>query len=80
MAAYDLTITILYIHSILYNLNTPQIAVSVIGKDNDKCTTMANAGKPTFCNQHIHIKYFSLCEWVEGDLLVLEQVLTAQNT
>ncbi len=80
MAAYDLAKMILYIRSIIYDLNIPQAAASVIGEDNDGCTAMANAGKPTPRTRHIDIKYFGLCEWVEGDLLVLERVSTAQNS
>ncbi len=80
MAAYDLAKMILYIRSIMYDLNIPQVAASVIGEDNDGCTAMANAGKSTSRTRHIDIKYFVLCKWIEGNLLVLERVPTAQNT
>ncbi len=80
MAAYNLAKMILYICSIMYDLNIPQAATSVIGEGNDGCMDMANAGKPTSRTRQVDIKYFGLCEWVEGNLLVLEHVPTAQNT
>ena len=41
---------------------------------------MGNAQKPTNCTQHIDIKYFELCEWIECDLIHLKWVDTAINT
>jgi hypothetical protein len=79
MAAYDLAKMILYIRSILYDLDIPQAAASVIGEDNDGCTAMANAGKPTTRTRHMDIKYFALSEWTEQDLIILERVSSAQN-
>lgn len=40
---------------------------------------MANAGKPTTWTCHINIKYYSLQEWVERDLIVLTRIDTALN-
>jgi hypothetical protein len=40
---------------------------------------MANAQKPTQRTQHMDIKYFALCNWVEQDLLILDQIDTKIN-
>jgi hypothetical protein len=40
---------------------------------------MGNAQKPTPCTQHMDIKTFSLCEWVDRDLMHIEQIDTSIN-
>ena len=40
---------------------------------------MANAQQPTKGTRHMDLKYFSLQEWVERDLLVLRRINTADN-
>ena len=40
---------------------------------------MGNAQKPTPRTRHIDIKYFSLCEWIERDLMLLERIDTSIN-
>jgi hypothetical protein len=40
---------------------------------------MGNAQKPTPRTRHIDIKYFSLCEWVEWDLMHLDRIDTSIN-
>ncbi len=40
---------------------------------------MANTQKPTPRTRHIDIKYFSLCNWVERDLMLLERIDTKIN-
>ncbi len=61
MAVYDTGKMILFVRSILWDLN-----------NNDGCTARGNAQKPTSWTHHIDIKYFSLCEWVECDLILLD--------
>ncbi len=79
MAAYDLAKMLLYVRSILYDLQITQEAASVIYEDNDGCTAMANAGKPTTRTRHMDIKHFALSEWTEQDLIMLGRVSSAQN-
>jgi hypothetical protein len=43
-------------------------------KDNDSCTAMGNAQKPTSRTQHIGIKFFSLCDWAKRDLMHLHRI------
>ena len=79
MAACDAGKMLLYVRSILWDLDIPQHAASLLYEDNDGCTAMANAGKPTPRTRHIDIKYHSLCEWVDRDLILLERICTSQN-
>ena len=57
----------------------PQQAASILYEDNDGCTAMANAQKPTSRTRHMDIRYFALCDWVEMDLLILERIDTSVN-
>jgi hypothetical protein len=79
MAAYDTGKMILFVRSILWDLGIPQEAATVLYKDNDACTAMGNAQKPTPWTRHIDIKYFSICEWIERDLMILECIDTTIN-
>ena len=47
MAATDVGRMCLYVRSILWDLDIPQEAATVAYEDNDGCTAMANAQKPT---------------------------------
>jgi hypothetical protein len=79
MAAYDTGNMILFVRSILWDLGIPQEAATILYEDNDACTDMANAQKPTPQTCHIDIKYFLLCEWVECNLMLLERIDTKLN-
>ena len=79
MAACDLGRMSLFVRSILWDLDIPQEAVTIAYKDNDGCTAMGNAQKPTARTRHIDIKYFALCELVERDLMRLEWIDTSIN-
>ncbi len=80
MAAWDTAKMILFIRSVLWDLCIPQEAATMRYKDNNGCTAMGNAQKPTSCTQHIDIKYFLLCKWVECDLVLLDRIDTSINT
>ena len=79
MAACDVGRMSLFVRSILWDLDIPQEAATIAYEDNDGCTAMANAQKPTTRTRHIDIKYFVLCEWVECDLIHLERIDTSIN-
>jgi hypothetical protein len=79
MAAYDAGKMILFVRSILWDLGIPQEAATLLYEDNDACTAMVNAQKPSPRTRHIDIKYFSLCGWVNRDLILLEQIDTKNN-
>jgi hypothetical protein len=79
MAAVDVDQMCLFVWSILWDLDIPQEAATVAYKDNDGCTAMGNAPKPTPRTRHIDIKYFALCNWVKRDLILLESINTSIN-
>jgi len=79
MAAYDTGKMILFVRSVLWDLDIPQEAATVLYEDNDACTAMGNAQKPTPRTRHMDIKYFSICEWVDRDLMHLERIDTSIN-
>ncbi len=79
MAACNTGKMILYIWSILRDLDIPQEAATLLYEDNNGCTAMGNAQKPTSRTRHIDIKFFSLCDWVEQDLMILDQINTLIN-
>jgi hypothetical protein len=79
MAACDVGRMSLFIRSILWDLNIPQEASTTAYKNNDGCTAMGNAQKPTVHTRHINIKYFALCDWVKRDLTHLERIDTLIN-
>jgi hypothetical protein len=70
----------LYLRSILWDLDVPQMAATYLYEDNDGATAMANAGKPTPRSRHIDVKYYAIQEWVERDLVILQRIDTADNT
>jgi hypothetical protein len=74
MAAYDTGKMILFVCSILWDLDIFQEAATVFYEDNDACTAMGNAQNPTPCTRHIDIKYFAICEWIERDLMHMERI------
>ncbi len=60
MAACDVGRMCLFVRSILWDLDIPQEAATVAYEDNDGCTLMANAHKPTPRTRHIDINFFAL--------------------
>jgi hypothetical protein len=79
MTACDVGRMCLFVRSILWDLDIPQEAATIAYKDNDGCTLMANAQKPTPRTRHIDIKYFALCDWVKRNLIILERIDTSIN-
>ncbi len=79
MSAYYTDKMILFVLSVLWDLGVPQEAATLLYENNDACTAMANAQKPTSRTRHMDIKYFSLSEWVEHDLMLLEHIDTSIN-
>ena len=77
--AYDGAKAALFLRSILWDLDVPQDAATILYEDNDAATAIANAGKPTPRARHMDIKYFALAEYVERDLVILDRIDTSQN-
>ncbi len=57
-------------------LGHPSRSCNSTYEDNDACTVMGNAQKPTSCTQHIDIKYFAICEWIESNVMHMERIDT----
>jgi hypothetical protein len=76
MAAYDTGKMILFVQRVIWDLGIPQEVATVVYKDNDACTAMGNAQKPTPQTCHMDIKYFLLCKWVERDLMHFKRINT----
>ena len=70
---------VLFCRGVLWDLGVPQCAATIGYEDNDACTSMAMAQKPTARTRHIGIKYHVLCQWVEQDLVKLERIFTQKN-
>jgi hypothetical protein len=79
MATCDVGCMSLFVRSILWDLDIPQEAATIAYEDNNGCRAMGNAQKPTARTCHINIKYFTLCKWVEHDLIHLERINTLIN-
>lgn len=79
MGASDFGKILLYVRSVLWDLGVPQHAASILYEDNDACTAMAMAQKPTPRTRHMDIKYQVICKWVERDLLHLQRIHTSIN-
>ena len=47
--------------------------------DNSGARQMANVQKPTHRMRHLDIRYFSLTEWTERDLIILKPISTLYN-
>jgi hypothetical protein len=65
MAACNVGRVSLFVRSILWDLDIPQEAATIAYEDNNGCTAMGNAQKPTERTQPMDIKYFALCKWVK---------------
>jgi hypothetical protein len=80
MLVYYTDKMILFVRSVLWDLGIPQEAATLLYEDNNTCMAMANAQRPTPQTCHMDIKYyFSLSEWVERDLMLLECIDTSIN-
>ena len=64
----------------MWDLGVIQCSVTIAYEDNDACTMMAQAQKPTLRARHFDIKYHVICQWAEGDLLKVERISTTMNT
>ncbi len=80
IVTYDTGKMILFVRIILWDLEILQEAGTVLYDNNDACTVMGNAQKPTPHTQHIDIKYFDICEWIERDLMHMGRIDTTNNT
>ena len=78
-AACDAGKAILYVRSILNEINLPQDQASTLFIDNEGALMMGNAQQPTRRTRHMDIKKFALIDWVEKDLVIMKRVTTKDN-
>ena len=79
VAACDAAKIILFFRSIFQDLGIPQEDATILYEDNTGALLMANAQQPTKRTRHMDIKHFSLVDWVERDLLLLQDISTHDN-
>lgn len=79
MSACDAGKISLYLRSILDELDIDQDKATVLYEDNQGALLMGNAGMSTRRTRHMHIKYFSLQQWVEEDLITLHDIESTYN-
>ena len=63
----------------LEELNLKQDNATIIYEDNDGALLMKNVQKPTLRARHLDIKYFSLLDWFQLDLMLLQTITTPDN-
>ena len=78
-AACDAGKAILFVRSILDEIQIPQSDATILSIDNKGALLMANAQKPTRRTRHVEMKHFALLDWVERDLLNLVSVSSSDN-
>ena len=79
LAASDAGRMALYLRSVLDELGVPQRFATLLFEDNRGARMMANAGQPTRQSRHIDIRHYAVLDWVERDLLTLEDVSSHHN-
>ena len=78
-AACDAGSSMLYLRSILDEINMPQNQATTLYIDNNGALMMANAQQPTRRPRHMDIKKFILQDWVQCDLLLLKRITSSNN-
>ncbi len=68
-----------FFRSILDDLGIPQSAATILYEDNNGALLMANAQQPTRRTRRMGIKKFALLDWVEQDLIILQNIETSDN-
>ncbi len=61
------------------DLGVPQHNATIMYEDNKGALFMANAQQTSQHTRHIDIKYFTLIDWVQEDLMILEAIATSDN-
>ena len=72
--------SILYVRSILNEINIQQHHAMTLHIDNNGALLMGNAQQPTRRTKHVDIKRFSLLDWIENDLVIMKRIKTADNS
>ena len=78
-AAADAGKAILYVRSILSEINLPQDQATTLYIDNNGALLMGNAQQPTRRTRHMDLKTFSIIDWVKRDLLIMQRIKSSDN-
>ena len=78
-AACNATKAILYIRSILDEIDILKDKATTPYRDNNGALLMANTQQPTRQTCHMDIKHFALLDWVERELIVMKHINTSDN-
>ena len=78
-AACEAGKSILYVRSILNEIQVDQTNATTLHIDNNGALLMGNAQQPTRRTKHVDIKRFALLDWVEHDLMIMKRINTADN-
>ena len=79
-AACDAGKAILYVRSILDEINLPQDEATTLFIDNNGALVMGkNAQQPMRRTRHLELKKFALLDWVQRDLLLMKRISTNDN-
>ena len=78
-AAVDAGKAILYVRSILDEIHFPQEAATNLFMDSNGALLMGNAQQPTHNTRHMELKKFALVDWIQNDLILLQQVQSENN-
>ena len=79
LAASDAGKMALYLRSILDELHVPQTYATLLYEDNRGALLMAHASQPTKQSRHIDIRHYALFDWVERDLIAIEDIASNLN-
>lgn len=78
-AACDAGKAILYVRSILDEIDMPQDTATTLYIDNNGALLMGNAQQPTCRTKHMDIKNMALQDWVQKDLILMKRISTTNN-
>jgi hypothetical protein len=78
-AAVDAGKAILYVRSILDEINVPQEEATTLFIDNNGALMMGNAQQPTRRTRHLELRKFALLDWIQHDLILMKRILTSDN-
>ena len=70
---------VLYMRSVLSDINVPQTLPTVIYEDNRGCLKMTQAMKPTKRTRHVDTRYFAILDWIQTDNIEIAKIDTADN-
>ena len=78
-AACDAGKEILYVRSILDEIDMEQEQATTLYIDNNGALMMGNAQQPTRRTKHMDIKKLALQDWVQRDMIIMKRIHTSDN-